>query len=179
MNCGKFEKQIVLFSELTPEERERVETHLATCTSCKALFESMLLLSSRTIMAGRAIPDFPDPTKLTDNIMRQIREEQVHRRLPLLNFPLQHVRYALAAVSVFFVFFLGVELLHIPAQSPSVTTQLESGSIVVDKEKFRQGLRKSKNAGHRLLMSGCVSPFNLNKVNEACLRERLAQYKAF
>lgn len=179
MNCQEFEKQIVLFSELTPEERERVETHLATCTSCKALFESMLLLSSRTTMVGRAIPDFPDPAKLTDNIMRQIRQEQVHRRLPLLYFPLQHVRYALAVVSVFFVFFLGVELLHIPAQSPSVTTQLESRSIVVDKGKFREALRKSNKTGNRLLMSGCVSPFNINKVNEACLRERLAQYQAF
>ncbi len=176
MRCENFEKQIVLWPELNADERGELEKHLGSCASCKTYFESTALTRDKIHEVGGIKPMLADPNRMTTDIMKRIvtGNKQI---LVIHSQTLQLARYALAAVSVFFVFFLGIELLPF-AEQPQEQTQVVSRSIVLDKGKFKEALRKSRSSNLRS-MKECVGPFNLNKVDEACLREKLAWSKVF
>ena len=180
MSCQEFKKQIVLFTELTSEEKVKVNNHLMTCKSCSELFESTTQTSNLVLKASKVEMEIKDPFRLTNSIMARIKEEESKHwsflNVSFLKFEFTHIKYTMAAFSFLLIFFFGMEQLESPTKS-EVATLHPSKKVVLNRKTFQDELSKSKAAVGLLLANSCKSPFNITKVNEDCMKQRMATYK--
>lgn len=177
MSCQEFEKLIILFTELTDEEKAKVNAHLSTCKSCSALFESTSQANNLVLKASKVETAIKDPFRLTNDIMARIRTE---KRQPWSLFDLSflkseftYVKYAMAAFSFLLIVFFGMEQLHKPTIYEVASTH-SSKKVVLNRKTFQDELSKSKAVESLFLANSCKSPFNITKVNEDCLKQRMA-----
>jgi hypothetical protein len=180
MNCQEVEKQIVLFTELTSEQKAKVNNHLSTCKSCSVLFESTTHTNNLVLKAAKVEMEIKDPFRLTNDIMARIKEEE-SKHWSFLNvsfFKLEftYVKYTMAAFSFLLIVFFGVEQLQSQAIREVASTH-SLKKVVLNRKTFQDELSKSKAAVGLLLANSCKSPFNITKVNEDCLKQRMAIYK--
>ncbi len=177
MNCRNFEEQLVMFAELSTEEKAQLETHLAGCASCASMFDSVSAAEKIIKRAGTVHPVLQDPVSLTDSIMGRIVSQRPAFRnwldFSFLKMEVEYPKFALAAVSIFFVSFFGFELMSSQSgtNQPSLVTVAKP--VVLNKEEFRRVWKKNKSHGAPLLTSSCINPFRLNRVDAACLRQRM------
>ncbi len=180
MSCQEFEKQIVFFTELTSEEQAKVTLHLNTCKSCSALFESTAHSNNLVLKASRVQLEIEDPFRLTNDIMARIRTEESKHwnfwNVSFLKFEFTYVKYTMTAFSFLLIAFFGIEQLHSPTIREVATTH-SSKKVVLNRKMFQDKLSKSKAAVGLLLANSCKSPFNITKVNEDCVKQRIAIYK--
>ena len=180
MSCREFEMQIVLFTELTGEEKAKVNAHVSTCKSCSALFESTTHTNNLVLKASKVEMELEDPFRLTNSIMDRIKTEE-SKRWSLLNvffpkFEFTYVKYTMAAFSLLLIVFFGMEQLQSPTINQVAITH-SSKKVVLNRKTFQEELSKSKTAVGLLLANSCKSPFNITKVNEDCVKQRMAIYK--
>src|SRR6478609_7338942 len=126
MTCSEFERQIILFSELTIEEKVIVNNHVSQCESCAAFLESQSSMTNVIRKVASIKPEPKDQFVLTRNILAKIKTED-QGRLKIFDFstvsvPYNFARYAMAAVSVGLIIFLSAELLT-PIQFENNTRQ--------------------------------------------------------
>jgi hypothetical protein len=176
MNCTEFEKQIVLFTELTGDELTKLTAHLKTCKTCSGLFESVDLTNNLIGRASKVNLELEDPFRLTNDIMARIRIEESRQwslfNLSLLTLEFKYLKYAMATLSFLLVAFFGIEQFQSPATSEGVSKN-ESKKIVLSRKSFQE-LNKSRAALNLSLANRCKSPFYITKVNTDCLKQRIA-----
>ncbi|MCX6998784.1 MAG: zf-HC2 domain-containing protein [Candidatus Sumerlaeota bacterium] len=104
--------------ELSAGERSSLEAHIAVCNSCRAALEKEKSL----LNALHAVATVPAPEALRIRVMARLRAEMpVLRKSPAAGF-LQSIfasrglNYAYTAALTILVIFLGIRLLHQPAQ---------------------------------------------------------------
>jgi hypothetical protein len=127
MNCKKAVKQIYLYRELTPRQREETDSHIATCASCGQL--NARVNQEREMM--REILQTPqtlsDPVRFTQRIMREVEKSQQKKASVFNSFSGiifgKPVRYAMAALSMMLVIAFIGEQNRQPALQHSVTVK--------------------------------------------------------
>ena len=114
MNCKKIKKLLQLYIDdaLTFGEKQVVEKHLETCSTCRAELKSL----SAMLRLIKSLPEVSTPPDFTDKLMSkisQIKEEERERIIPAWQTSLKNLwstpryRYSLVSIltlAVFFVF---------------------------------------------------------------------------
>jgi hypothetical protein len=109
MTCAECEKLIYLYTELDPDEKQKLTRHLETCSSCKELFASIQRKQEVLFPLLKSVPEkFENENPfLTAKIISAIQsgkvesESIIERFLPFLRF--EALRYSMAAVSLMLV----------------------------------------------------------------------------
>ena len=105
--CSKYRDDLSAYidGELTWDEREAIEEHIASCPACA----SELAALKHTQELCQQIEDVPTPSDLTSSIMTKVREQrnqQIHQR--------RRWYYPLGAVAaVLLVFMVGIQVLPV------------------------------------------------------------------
>jgi len=177
MSCTEIEKQIILFSELTQKEQAIVNNHVQKCEACAKFYESQVSVNNLIGKGAGIQPEPRDPSRLTHNIMAAIKVQEQRRTkiFDLDSFPVPYsfARYGMAAISVGLLILFGTELL---ATNRFEQTAMRSviESIVLNRRDFQEKLFHTKSMSNFSLASQCSSPFNIIKINEDCLRQRMS-----
>ena len=179
MSCKEIEKQIVLFSELTDLEKERVMKHIKTCAACAELFKTETSTANIIGRASQTQLELTHPHQLTNVVMAIIEKEDRQRAswidLSFLNFDLCIVKYSMTALSLLLILSFAIELTKAPdiqGQRLVVKTN-HATSVLLDKESFSKELSKSKSTANFFLSNNCRSPFNINKIDMTCWKQRM------
>ena len=177
MSCHEFEKQIVLFTELTSEEKAMVNDHMSTCKSCSELFESTAHSSNLVLKASKVEMEIKDPFRLTNDIMARIKNEKRQPwsllDLSFLKFEFTYVKYVMTTLSFLLIVFFGIEQLESTTMSEVISIN-QLNKVVLNRKTFQEELSKSKAVINLSLTSSCKSPFNITKINTDCLKQRMA-----
>ena len=184
MSCQECERLIFEYSELTSVEKEIVNAHLQTCMPCKELFSSASYSVNLIKRAAGAIPILQNPISLTNDIMYRISKPVPHSSnlfdFSLLRLKFKYVQYAMAAVSIFLLFFLAIEQLQFSINSledQSFRKEDLSKLVILNRNDFRQELNKSKATAKFFLANNCINPFKINQVDAQCLKQKTIFYK--
>lgn len=179
MSCTEIKKQVVLFTELKSDEQAKVSAHLKVCKSCSELFESVTHTNNLVFKASKVNVELEYPFHLTNDIMARIKTEESKRwslfNLSFLTFEFTYAKYAMATLSFLLIVAFGIEQLESPTIKKVVTSN-QSNKVVLNRKTFQEELSKSKAAVHLSLANNCKSPFNITKVNEDCMKQRMAIY---
>lgn len=180
MSCTEIEKQIVLFTELTGDEQAKVLAHLSSCKNCSEFFESVRYINNLVLKASKVNLELEDSFLLTNNIMARIETEESNRRslfdTLFPKFEFTYVKYAMATLSFLLIVSFGIEQMESPTVN-EVASGNPSKKVVLNRKTFQEELSKSKAVVHLILANNCKSPFNITKVNQDCLKQRMAIYK--
>ena len=105
-SCEKYQELIsrMVDGDLSQKEQKELLTHIETCPECAALYQAISLLSEK--ISGELEES---PLDLRDNVMAEIRREEIHKRnrLPTI---LRAVMSAAACLAVIVGVYLGVSL---------------------------------------------------------------------
>jgi anti-sigma factor RsiW len=117
MSCEKYEQNLYLYDELSPQERAIIDEHVHTCIACRSLLEEIQQQSAWVKYASQTRPEPAHPQRLTNAILAQLSQPRTSMATKFLA-PLDilFVRYSLAAVS------LGLVVLFVSEQ--------QQGSVV-------------------------------------------------
>ncbi|MBI2841527.1 MAG: zf-HC2 domain-containing protein [Acidobacteria bacterium] len=117
MSCQKYDDLLALFAggDLGASEEERIEAHIATCSSCRAIVEE--LRSHREVLAGLA------DEAVDDAVLRSVRRRVMARIEPRAH-RTGAWRWAWAAAAAIGAILVSVAVLKHPHdQRPVSTTQ--------------------------------------------------------
>ena len=113
--------------------------------------------------------------------MARIKAEESKRwslsDISFLRFEFAFVKYAMAVVSFLAVVFFGMEQLQSPTALGEVVSKNTSKGVILNRKAFQEELGKSKAAVNLILVNSCKSPFNITKVNQECVKQRMSIYK--
>ena len=184
MSCQECERLIFEYSELTSIEKEKVNAHLEICKSCMMLFNSASYSAQLIKRAAGTIPILQNPVRLTNDIMNRISKPVPHSSnlfdFSLLRLKFKYVQYAMAAVSIFLLFFLAIEQLQFSINSledQSFRKEDLPKLVILNRNDFRQELNKSKATAKFFLANNCINPFKINQVDAQCLKQKTIFYK--
>jgi anti-sigma factor (TIGR02949 family) len=147
-----------LDGELSAGERSSLEAHIAVCNACRVVLEKEKSL----LNALHAVATIPAPEALRTRVMARLRAEMpVLRKSPAAGF-LQSIfasrglNYAYTAALTILVIFLGIRLLHQPAQM--------RGGIMRLRDEFSERIPPSNAPASSLKppsapVSGKAAPF--------------------
>ncbi len=117
MKCSEFEKLIYLYRELDDVEKQSLEAHLVTCSSCSAIFDQA---RKDQVKMSSIVKEVPDKFKnvnpfLTSKIMSGIEQEEERSRVSIIEqflpvFRFQWLRYAFALMSLVLIAVFIVEV---------------------------------------------------------------------
>lgn len=177
MNCKEFEKQILLFNELTSEDQTKLATHLATCKGCSILFESVGHTNNLITRVSKVNLEIEDPIRLTNEIMTRIKDEETkwwtHFEVTFPKLGLSYLKYSMATLSLLLIIGFGLEQSKLPITRELISIN-EIKKVVLNRKSFQEELNKSKASSNLSFANNCKSPFNITKVNEDCLKQRMA-----
>ena len=105
-SCEKYQELIsrMVDGDLSQKEQKELLAHIETCPECAALYQAFSLLSDK--ISGELEES---PLDLRDNVMAEIRREEIRRRNRLPNI-LRAVMSAAACLAVIVGVYLGVSL---------------------------------------------------------------------
>lgn len=106
MNCRRIEKQIYLYNELSPPDRNAVDDHVDNCTACRQVLENAKAVATlNSCLAG--VPPLSDESAMTQRIMSAVYDTKKEKSsvFSLLGSTgtLTPLRYAMTALSLFLV----------------------------------------------------------------------------
>lgn len=145
--CKEYQELIsrMVDGDLSAKEERELSAHIASCPSCAALYRAFSVLSRDL---GEDLEDAP--FDLQDNVMAEIRREEIRRRnrLPVI---LRTVLSAAACVAVIVGVYLGVSLtrgahLGVAAYQPSADSAAVEAPVVVPTEVPSQNSLEMKTA---------------------------------
>ncbi len=145
MNCKKAEKRIILYSELTREEKSQLEVHMKNCASCSALSDSIQSQQEIFLTVKSWNPDLINPVAFTDQIMDALpaktfqskKKESSIRSL----FQWTPLQTSLAACSLVLAFTFAMEYSRTTEMSQDQTTIKNGVTLSSDHEELIQAKR--------------------------------------
>ncbi len=145
MNCKKTEELIVLYSELTPIERSKLEEHLQSCCACSQLFAGIQNQQEIVATVKNRSPEIENPVAFTDQIMAAIpakkfqpkKKENSIRSL----FQWTPLQTALATCSLVLAFTFALEFSHTTETIQDQSTVKNGVALSSDHEKLIQAKR--------------------------------------
>lgn len=177
MSCKEFQTQVVVFTELTSDEQSKLGTHMATCKTCSALFESVGLTNKIIARASKVNLELEDPFRLTNQVMARIKEKEskglTQFNTAFLKFELSYLKYGMATLSLLLIIGFGLEQSRSYA-TRELTSISELKMVVLNRKSFQAELNKSKASANLSFGKNCKSPFNITRVNKDCLKQRIA-----
>ena len=127
-SCEKYQELIsrMVDGDLSQKEQKELLAHIETCPECAALYQAFSLLSEK--ISGELEES---PLDLRDNVMAEIRREEIHKRnrLPTI---LRAVMSAAACLAVIVGVYLGVSLTR---GNHLNTAAFQSGEAAAAEEK--------------------------------------------
>ena len=138
-SCEKYQELIsrMVDGDLSQKEQKELLTHIETCPECAALYQAFSLLSDK--ISGELEES---PLDLRDNVMAEIRREEIRRRnrLPTI---LRAVMSAAACLAVIVGVYLGVSLtrgnhLNTAAFQSGEAAAAEERAITAPTEAFEE-----------------------------------------
>ncbi len=177
MNCKGFEKQILLFTELTSDEQTKLANHLSTCKGCSILFESVGHTNNLIARVSKVNLEIEDHIRLTNEIMTRIKNKETkwwtHFEVTLPKLELSYLKYSMATLSFLLIIGFGMEQSKLPAKRELISIN-EIKKVVLNRKSFQEELNKSKASSNLSFANNCKSPFYITKVNVDCLKLRMA-----
>ena len=138
MTCNEIENRLPAYLEdlLSPEERESIAEHVASCPRCSRAFEDL----KETERLLRGLDEVEPPPFFEQRIMARVREEAgrkqgIFRRLfyPLhIKIPIQALATLLVAVLAFHVYQTGDPEMKRMAPLPIPLTELGKGQVTAE-----------------------------------------------
>lgn len=176
MKCKEFEKNIYLHSELSEPERNQLQHHLDSCSSCRQLFLSAQMVQNKIRHVAMEKEEIRHPELLTQRIMREIASQEI--KLPLIDlvsgyFQERFIKYSFAVVSVILVLASASEFFNSSMQLEIETTQAADASVILDSRLFRETFSKQKDKRHRTELTECSSPLMASPRYLECLRSKM------
>ena len=173
MKCTDFERDIYLLAELSPEERVRLEEHLAECATCKKLFLSVQRAEQLVLKVAGAKKEIPNAAQLTHKIMERVSIQKPRRwfRWDLSLQKRDLVRYAFSLASFLLVFGFGIEFFG-KSSKKMESDENQKGSIVISSSRFREELTKYKQSHASRSLASCASPLRPTEYLQ-CLKNRM------
>ena len=138
-SCEKYQELIsrMVDGDLSQKEQKELLAHIETCPECAALYQAISLLSEK--ISGELEES---PLDLRDNVMAEIRREEIHKRnrLPTI---LRAVMSAAACLAVIVGVYLGVSLtrgnhLNTAAFQSGEAAAAEERAITAPTEAFEE-----------------------------------------
>jgi len=173
MNCKEFEIDIYLYTELSENERTRIDAHVQSCPSCSALFQEVKQ-TQRLIHGMAEEKTVPLHTaRLTGRIMSKIMLPYKPTWLAWINQLLlsRKSKYVLSASSSLLLlvfFFQSFE------DSPGIKTDKNESlakPVLLNAKLFRDNF--SHNKTKHALFADCRSPFQSNQYYMDCVKSKM------
>lgn len=105
-SCKDFEQEIYFYRELTKENKEVLENHLAECEECREIFAIVQQTEALISKTASAKPEPVNSAQLTSNIMQRVGNQQKQNSSWINN---MFLRYTMAATSLIIIIAFGVE----------------------------------------------------------------------
>ncbi len=119
MDCSTIKQKIhdYIDGSLPPDEKKRIEAHLAGCETCRVYASDL----KKTIETLKGLDAMPAPPWLTQKVMQKVREESRPKKglLQKLFFPL-HIKLPIEAVATLLI--AGAAILIIKSMGPDLRT---------------------------------------------------------
>ena len=168
MNCKDFETNIYLYSELNPLEKNQLDEHLQSCTTCSALFEEVKQAQHfvREIAEDKILP--ANAARLTSNIMSNVLSNK-QREVSLIDLFFSRARFVMTVLSIGLLIGFAVEFLDV---SPPVENKSMAGaSIILVGKEFRANFWSGKVKSP--LFAACQSPFRSGQYYWDCVKSKM------
>lgn len=176
MKCRESKEAILLLSELTAVERERLDSHIQSCDDCKQFYQEAQHFSLLVKKAASAQPMVANAVASTDTIMDRILREKrsaskEHGSLSSFLSALWP-RYSLAGISVCLIVFFLMEV-NQPAIGSSTSENVTSARrpVILESKSLRANF--SRNDHERpLVIAQCV-PSQAGMIDINCIKQKL------
>lgn len=170
MNCSDYEMNIYLFAELSEGEQHELHQHLATCASCRGLFQAVEKTQGLVRTVALQEPAPRHAAQLTRKILDGIAAEKPRSVSDILYGWLntRAVRYALVATSALFVVGFGSEMLPTVFKAQGIT---RTGAVVLNSRELRKTFVKRK--ANKPAYASCMSPLRSVANWKDCIKSNL------
>lgn len=175
MNCPECEGAIFIYRELSDSEKQEINEHMATCASCRKLFNEVESINQLVAKVSQTGKQSGHSVSLTDKIMAEISKKEKTGKVVSL----QHgstgfsvTRYSLAAVSAAMLIMFFIEVFASVSEPPTIQGpiyRLQSAVLNSDELRKKFSTRKERK---RSLLAECVNPLS-KQTDQACLKEKL------
>ncbi len=173
MSCKDFEKDIILYTELSAAETNLLQQHLQSCEGCQRLFleAQAVQRSVESIATGKA--GIRNAARLTNQVMEKVAQEK-HQGTILETFSEfvrgNFIKYAFATTSLSLIVVFSVQFFSASWQ-PENQVQNNHAYIKLNSTAFRQYFLQRK--GKQISSSACASPFRRTTDYLSCLKNKL------
>jgi hypothetical protein len=160
MRCVKYERLIYLFSELDPQDKTTLQSHMESCSSCQVLFRQVR--DERDLFKQVYTPGAAADVDLAEKIMRAIPEKSttplnvVDKIFDIIAG--RGVRYAMAAASAVLIVFFISELSWRPESAHLVYEHDASpGDVKFDSDVFYEPVKETLTFSRQEISSSRLS----------------------
>lgn len=170
MSCHEFEKDLFVYSELSMEEKKRLDSHLTTCTRCATLFAEISQTQSLIHRVAADEQNLPvHAARLTSTIMRAVVTAAPTQMS--FGFILSRARIAMTICSVVMLIAFSLQFLNDASQPRKSNRVAPPGATIVEAKIFLESL--AHRQAKRNLVSECRSPFHSGQYYLDCVKSKL------
>jgi len=173
MSCKHFEMNIYVYDELSVEERNRLDIHLQTCSTCQALFQEVNQARQliRLVAEEKAVP--LNSAKLTGNIMSKITEPVKRTWAAWVSELLmsRSSKYSLSIVSSVLLIAFSIQSFNYSMPIKKSYVMPLANAVILNTKLFREHFYHSKEK--HALFADCRSPFQSAKYYQDCIKNKL------
>jgi predicted anti-sigma-YlaC factor YlaD len=161
MSCKDYERDMVLYSELSSSDKKSLHAHLQSCSSCQLFFNEVVELQGiiSRLSDQKAVPR--NAAQLTHRIMDKVHGKNQHQHSLLDLFSKfaesSLLRNVFSILSLVILIVTCVELFSTSWKSENKSVAVNKGTIILNSSAFRQHFLQRKE--RKTIFSECVSPF--------------------
>ncbi len=164
MRCSDIRKELELYDMLDAHERKQVDTHIAMCPECGALFERVQQAQALIRRAAAVRPEPDDALHLTARIMHGIEHERGKQRntpwwsLLATALRMQPLRYAYGVVSLLLIGSFVYESARPVRTSTALVIPVApaTSEVHLNTTAFLENLRKPRKESKTKTFLGCI-----------------------
>ena len=173
MSCQDFEKNIILYTELSATETNLLQQHVQSCQECQNLFLEVQTVQISMAKIATAKAEIRNAARLTNKVMEKVAQEK-HKPTIIEIFSEfiqgNSIKYAFATISLTFVLVFITQFFNTSWQ-PENQVQNNHAYIKLNSTAFRQYFLQRKEK--QISSSTCASPFRHNTDYLLCLKNKL------
>jgi anti-sigma factor RsiW len=157
MKCEKIETLMYVYNELDEKEKNQVNTHLAGCLSCKALFAEISHQHSIIRKVGLMPVFATSPVRITRNIMQTIETSNKSSIEKVVSiFSAFWLRAALAVASFLLTGFFFAELDAGYSRTAANSNNMTSNMIRLNTSKFLEAHKRRRETSNQISFYDCL-----------------------